>query len=427
MTNVILSGMSHTANNPVVLFGAFDRHNFGDMLFPHVASALLNTEPLIFAGLVARDLRPCSGHDVHALRDVIAGASHPLNLIHAGGELLGCDAWEAAVMASEESEVEGAIRQLDHRPVQRAQWAGQKLGMGDIVPYAVSRIVLPPNSQLHFHAVGGVQLNVREKAFRNEVIAKLKDASSITVRDAETQSNLQSLGMAVDLVPDPAVMVSRLFDGKIRAAAVNGEVSALCRRYPHGYIAVQCSADYDDDASIGLIAAQLDLICNRTHLGCVFFRAGAAPWHDSLQCYHRIAQRMKIAAPHIFESLDLWEICAVISCSRLICASSLHARIVAMAYGLPRLTFKHTASSIVQGGAAALTKHDAYLSTWELPALQAVVSLDRIAETASHALQCDGGLLAAHAEKLAAMHEHAFLGRFNQLTSHRPVQAYHGE
>jgi hypothetical protein len=406
--------MPHTANYPVVLFGAFDRHNFGDMLFPHVASTLLKTEPIVFAGLVKRDLRPYNGHEVHALKDVIAGAGHPLRLIHAGGELLGCDAWEAAVMVSEQNEAEAAIRQLDHRSLQRAQWAGQKLAMGDIAPYAVSRIVLPQNSLVHFHAVGGVELNVREVAFRHEVIAKLKDASSITVRDAKTQSILESTGMSVDLVPDPVVMVSRLFDGKIRAAARNSKVSAMCQRYPHGYIAVQCSADYDDDASIGLIASQLDLLCSQTHFGCVFFRAGAAPWHDSLNCYRRIAQRMKTAPPIIFESLDLWEICAVISCSRLTCASSLHARIVAMAYGLPRLTFKHTAPSKLQGAVTPMTKHDAYLSTWELPGLQAVVPLDLIAETAAFALQCDQGLLTAHAEKLAGMHEHAFLGQFHR-------------
>jgi hypothetical protein len=398
------SGMPLTANSPVVLFGAFDRHNFGDMLFPHVASNLLKTEAVLFAGLVERDLRPYGGHEVQALNEVVAGAGQALKLIHVGGELLGCDAWEAAVMVSQQPEAEAAVRQLDHRPVKRAAWAAQKLATGDIAPYVVLRTVLPPRSQVYFHAVGGADLDAREEAFRDEVLAKLNVAGSITVRDTKTQSILANLGLSVELVPDPAVMVSRLFDGKIRMSALNGETGALCRRYPQGYVAVQCSADHDDDASIGMIAAQLDLICSRTRLGCVFFRAGAAPWHDSLQCYRRITQRMKVAASHIFESLDLWEICALISCSRLTCASSLHARIVAMAFGLPRLTFKDTAS--------AFTKHKAYLSTWELPALQEVVSLDRIADAAALALGCDPHLLSGHAEKLAAMHERAFLQQF---------------
>ena len=26
---------------PIILFGAFDRHNFGDLLLPHIAAALM--------------------------------------------------------------------------------------------------------------------------------------------------------------------------------------------------------------------------------------------------------------------------------------------------------------------------------------------------------------------------------------------------
>ena len=42
---------------PTILFGAFDRHNFGDLLFPHVAAALLPGRKLAFAGLAERDPR----------------------------------------------------------------------------------------------------------------------------------------------------------------------------------------------------------------------------------------------------------------------------------------------------------------------------------------------------------------------------------
>ena len=42
---------------PTLIFGAFDRHNFGDLLFPHVAAALLPERRLIFAGLAERDRR----------------------------------------------------------------------------------------------------------------------------------------------------------------------------------------------------------------------------------------------------------------------------------------------------------------------------------------------------------------------------------
>lgn len=46
---------------PVVLFGAFDRHNLGDLLFAHIAAALLPGKDLIHAGLAERDLRALGG------------------------------------------------------------------------------------------------------------------------------------------------------------------------------------------------------------------------------------------------------------------------------------------------------------------------------------------------------------------------------
>ena len=56
-----------TTSIPTILFGAFDRHNFGDLLFPHIAAALLPDTPVLFAGLAAVDLRQYGGHQVQSL------------------------------------------------------------------------------------------------------------------------------------------------------------------------------------------------------------------------------------------------------------------------------------------------------------------------------------------------------------------------
>lgn len=70
---------------PTLIFGAFDRHNFGDLLFPHVAAALLPERRLIFAGLAERDMRPWGGHPVHAIAQ-LAGqwGGQAIRLLHAG-------------------------------------------------------------------------------------------------------------------------------------------------------------------------------------------------------------------------------------------------------------------------------------------------------------------------------------------------------
>lgn len=37
---------------PLILFGAFDRHNLGDLLFPHIVAELLPERQPVFAGLM---------------------------------------------------------------------------------------------------------------------------------------------------------------------------------------------------------------------------------------------------------------------------------------------------------------------------------------------------------------------------------------
>ena len=84
---------------PAILFGAFDRHNLGDLLFPHVVGRLLGRRPFTLTGLVAADLRPWGGHRVLPLAEAIAGhGSAAVDLIHVGGEILTCSAWQAAIM-----------------------------------------------------------------------------------------------------------------------------------------------------------------------------------------------------------------------------------------------------------------------------------------------------------------------------------------
>ena len=103
-------------SHPPVLFGAFDRHNFGDLLFPHLMAALLPGQAFEFAGLAARDLRAFGGHRVSAL----AAQPTARQLIHVGGELLTCSAWQAAVMLLDPAEAAAAIARYDDDPVAAA-------------------------------------------------------------------------------------------------------------------------------------------------------------------------------------------------------------------------------------------------------------------------------------------------------------------
>lgn len=397
---------------PTLLFGAFDRHNFGDLLFPHIAAVLLEGDELLFAGLLARDLRCYGGHQVAGIASLAAEwGERPLRILHVGGELLSCDAWQAAVMLLPPERAQEVIAHLDALPQQRLAWAHDMLGLDALAPYTLSRQLFPAAVDVIYNAVGGVHLNASDSALRNEVLMKLSAADLVTVRDRVTRAQLAAAGISAKVIPDPAVMVAELFGEKILDCARQDELAHILRVFPQGYIAVQFSAEFGDDETLATIAAQLDQMVGSSGYGVVLFRAGAAPWHDDLECYQRLAARMRSGAVKIFSSLNIWQICAVIAHSRAYCGSSLHGRIVAMAFALPRLNLRSPSQAVCP------TKQEAYASTWDVVPMPTVVAVHEIAVALADALAIDSQQLQGKAVELASRYRMAFAQGWGDATS----------
>jgi len=229
---------------------------------------------------------------------------------------------------------------------------------------------------------------------REEVLGKLRSGDHISVRDAPTQATLKRAGIDAQLVPDPVSLVAELFDERIRTHSDARDA------FPRGYLAVQFSADFGDDATLTQIAHQLDRLGKTTGLGIVLFRAGAAPWHDDIAVYARMAARMRHPAVTIFESLNVWDICALIAKSKGFAGTSLHGRIVAMAYGLPRVNFQHAD--------ADACKQHAYTSTWEIADAPGLVPITAIHAAMREALAMDRAALHDKASALAKAHRAGF-------------------
>ncbi|WP_127478558.1 polysaccharide pyruvyl transferase family protein [Sulfurivermis fontis] len=390
-------------DTPLLLFGACDRHNFGDLLFPHIAAALLPGRRLIHAGLAARDLRPYGGHQTRAIAPLaLELRDQPLHILHVGGELLTCDAWQAAVMLQTPEQAQEMIARCEHDPAQRRAWAARTLGLGDEAPYCIARELFPAAKPVSYCAVGGVELADRPAELRREVLAKLHAADGVGVRDKVTHAHLAAAGIAAILLPDPAVMVRELFDAEIQRHARHGEAAQVRAAFPQGYLAVQFSADFGDDATLRIIAAQLDAIARASGFTIVLFRAGAAPWHDDLACYRRLAAWMHAPAIWLFSSLHLWDICALIAHSRGYCGSSLHGRIVAMAHGLPRINVRQPAPTEIPA------KQKAYCASWELPGLPVQVAAGEIAAAWSAASAVPQAMLRQHAAEMAQEYRGCF-------------------
>ena len=349
----------HPANNParhapLILFGAFDRHNLGDLLLAQVAAAEAAPQPVIWAGLGDRDLGAWGGQPVRALPALAREwGEAPADLLHVGGELLTCAAYEAAVMLQTPDAAEAVIARLDADPTARRGWAREALGVSAELPYLAGKALFRHPGRFEYRAVGGVALDRLAPDARVECLARLREADVVSVRDRVTQDHLAGAGIAADLVPDPVSRVPALFGDRIRRHARQGEPAAVTAACPAGYLAVQFAAEYGDDLSLDRLAADLEPLAGTRTL--VLFRAGAAPWHDDLGVYQRLAQRLRRRRVHLFQSLDIWDLCALIAGARGYCGSSLHGWILARGFGVAALPFPLQAST---------AKLAAYADTW---------------------------------------------------------------
>ena len=391
--------MKPSAPPPLILFGAFDRHNFGDLLFPHLMTALLPDRPFEFAGLVARDLQAFGGHRTRALASLAAAPF--TRLIHVGGELLTCSAWQAAVMLLDPAAAAAAIARHDNDPDAAAEWAAEQLGTSRAMPYVVERDAVAPSGRLIFNAVGGVEWTTLSAAQRGEVKAALSQADWVSVRDHVTQATLHAEGIDVPLCPDPAVMVAACCGDVIRTHQQQDAVQAMLQAFPQGYLACQFSADFGDDATLDSLAQGVSRVLAATGLGLVLFRAGAAPWHDDPALYEQLQQRLSAGRTRFFTSLHLWDICALIAASRGVVGSSLHARIVALAYGLPRV------SLLLPQQGPRPDKRTAFTETWEPLALPRSVAAGQIEAAVMQALAVPPRVLRENAAGLREAYLHS--------------------
>jgi hypothetical protein len=175
-----------------------------------------------------------------------------------------------------------------------------------------------------------------------------------------------------------------------------GAVKDVRNAFPQGYLACQFSADFADDASLDALARGLSPVAAETRLGLVLFRAGAAPWHDDPALHEKMQRRLRPGTVRRFPSLHLWDICALIAASRGVLASSLHGRIVALAYGLPRVSLVPPQHGNRPGKVAA------FAETWEPNAVSRSVSVDQIAPAVLQALAVPDSLLRKNAALLRA-------------------------
>lgn len=369
----------------VMLVGPYERDNLGDLLFPLVTERYLRTAEVVhgvpFAAstqrLLKRSLPPYGPLLERERFDVVWSV---------GGQLGGVDAWRAYRMGAASYALErAAAASPDDRQAQlRAAAGGVAIGLPyvpAVVEYAASAGALTVVNSAGLSTVQGA-----DERHGAAMLAALRGASAIAVRDPASSQLLERHDIAHELAPDAVHALGILRPTRRPRDADVAIVQLSHRTFERlGHDAI----------AQGLVAA-FGTRGQRVRL----LPAGLANGHDDPADLALLQERLAALAPGLrvetLETRDPWALVDEIATARLVISTSLHLRIIASAYATPRVSL-------------ARRKVSSYARHWD-PGMPFGVQLAELPAAVSEALASDGDPEQLAAARRLAMRADGHLG-----------------
>lgn len=331
--------------NRIAVIGAFDRHNYGDLLFPFIIERAVLMRGFIgtveYFSTVESNLAEFGAKPTKSLRSLFSRRNGADTLvIVAGGEVLSatwpviirylCSPWIGIL-------INRITRLFGFRA--SAQFFSRIMGIPSLLPFVYSKDDFSPGTLVVYNAVGGSHLTTEKCSLVKHMVSeKLRGSSYISVRDHETKDLLDMMGIGnVRLSPDCAVLVSDLFPYDELSHQVGDELKAHCMGFKDGYVCFQSALTYvlGKERSIAEMLVQLQLT---TGLGVLIFNIGRAVGHSDQDAAAAISQYISGNDNiRVVDTRTIHEVMYVISRSRAYIGTSLHGVITAVSYSVPHI------------------------------------------------------------------------------------------
>jgi hypothetical protein len=317
-------------NEPRILtVGAYERDNFGDLLFLLVTERYLAGSEVVAAAPFAADMSALLDRQVVSVAESLT--NRDVDAIWTVGGQVGATTPGSALRMSK-SPAEFSRYRTAPPSEKRALLREAFCGAQPASPYIPTPGAFARNAGAVsvLNSVGLTGVRRLSPHVREEVIEVLRTADVVSVRDRESSDFLHGIGVKHSLVPDVVHAISLLDPHE---------------RDPRSDIAVvQVSTRLLERFGHERLARTLVQSRHLAGLRVQFVMAGTAPRHDSVDdlqrvvdCVHQIDPGREVEVLTDRRPLD---IVRQIRQARIVVSTSLHMRIVAAAYGVPRVTMR---------------------------------------------------------------------------------------
>lgn len=365
------------------IYGAFDRYNYGDLLFPIIIQKALNERlpglTYSYYGLIDSDLSKFGGVQTQAIRCLIRDSTsngQKSVIIVAGGEVLSTSMFFLNQCLMDNVLLRKLFEKL--RVLFGAKFAEflcqKKLAPKLDFPFILDKNLFKENTCIMYNTVGG-KLPDRKKELSHQY---LRQTDFISVRDQKTLDEIKETVPEItpSLFPDSATIMSKYFSKTKLYDMVNTETKRILNSLRKGYICFQISS-YSYGLAPETIKNQLHQLSKMTDLPILLLPLGWAPWHSDQYALNSIKKDANFHCI-IAEKPGIFDIMSLIANSNLFIGTSLHGLITSMSFSIPYLSI-----------GPHVHKLKRYLQTWSNSKFNKPFDFNDIAENGNKALSVD--------------------------------------
>lgn len=304
----------------ILAIGAYERDNFGDYLFLEVLKRALPKDNIIPGSIIYSNMSQKYGIVTLPYDLLLSNIKFDAVWV-VGGEVGGVDSYNALRMSLSKKQIQQAEKDGSMQQLAKSKLVNEN----NLFAYIPNLKIYPinKNTPLIINSVG--ISHAEDKASLKENII---NAVSISVRDENSLSWCKSEDIPAELNPDVVGSVSELYEPSKENQS----------------IIFQANKKYMSKNGITTIANQLkrawELYPDNEIL---LIAAGTAPNHDDLDQLEKIAKILndqKVPAT-VLEDRSPLKIVDRIASAKIVIATSLHMRIVAASYNIPRISLEN--------------------------------------------------------------------------------------
>lgn len=318
----------------LLAIGAYERDNFGDLLFLFMIKNLLPKNiNIVPSSIIFSDMRNINGEIVLPYNELLK--KYKFDAIYvAGGEIGAVNIKDALMMDIDKISIDKRVNMLDYDQFNDLiktytgvdNFAIEHAYMPDLKKYNLNS-----ETPLIINSVGLSKIKLLKNEFLKHSIGILKD-SNISVRDKDSLDLLYENKIKASLSPDIVHAISAIHpknktNDKYYVFQINSDI---VNKYNY-------SSDYIAETLLG--------ICNNLSANVKLFLSGTASFHDSIEFYTHILDSFNMKTSNysieIINDRNPLKLVDHISASIMWIGTSLHGRIISIAYNIPRISIEN--------------------------------------------------------------------------------------